>query len=427
MKKTVLLLAFLICLIGSQGFAKGAFEKKPQKPDENIATKDDLKKMNDELIKINTDIKEIKNKQITGSTVTPPGGNMTNQVITERILVTPKIIQYLLEKNINTEGLKFFPSNKFSLEIYDQKESDEIKIDNNMIILNSPNTVNEPSKRIEISKDSEGILSPSTEPDKSGKLQISFQEQGKKINLIFRKNTQQNCYELFEANDVFKNYKIIFSEHILLYVSGQDNRKVQAVPADLANGNEQPYQKIPAGLQNDNSPYSGSIISSSKVNGTSKLTKEGIKEYIRTKNPGWEWIYVGNAIIEDYFKIAREEGVNADIAIAQMLHTTDNFKKRDRVEKTCNYGGLSNTGDFKGDFKGSSTNGIRAHIQHLKGYMKEYPTRAPFVDPRFQFAYERGYKEITFEQVCKNWSADPGYGQKIENILRDLYRISGAL
>jgi hypothetical protein len=51
-----------------------------------------------------------------------------------------------------------------------------------------------------------------------------------------------------------------------------------------------------------------------------------------------------------YFEEAKYEGVNVDIAIAQMLYWTDNFLKRDRVEKTCNYGGLSNIGDFKGDF-----------------------------------------------------------------------------
>ena len=434
MKKTTLLLAFLVFFIGYHGFAKGIFDKPKDKKKTEVSNaaeadikkiSEDLNKINGEIIKINGDIKDIKEIKKNQENV--------NQVTTERILVTPQIVQFLLKNNVSLDGLKFFPSNRFSLEIYEKKETDEIKKDNNMIILNSPNNVNEPTNRIEISKDSEGTCTNIPEPDKGSKLQITYQLHEKKINLLFGMNSQQNSYELFEANDVTKNYSIKFSEPILLYVSGQDNRKAQAVPVDFVRSTEQSPKKPSTGNEqssqrtttnNDRYSYTDSAIFSKKIVSTGSLKSDKVLSYVRDKNPSLSHMDI--AVINSYFNLSGS--INVDIAIAQMLYYTDFFKRIDRV-KTCNFGCLSDTPpDFYGDFKGIVTDGIKAHIQHLRAYAHEPPgLQEKIIDPRYDLAYRKGSKEINFREVFNNWSADPEYGQKIINILQDLYKFSNAM
>jgi len=378
MKKTAFILAFLACFISYQGIAQ---------------------------------------------TNPNPESNTTSQAAADRILVTPQIVQFILQKNANQEGLKFYPSNKLSLELNEKKVTEEIKKENGMIILNTPIVVNE-LKEIEISKDSEGILTGFPEPaDKGNKLQISFQD----VNFIFIRNKQQNCYELFEVNAANKEPINKFSELILLYVSGQDNRKVQAVSKDLVNGNEQPSQKPSTGSNANFSSYidsTDSAIFSTKIVSTGSLKYDKVLSYVRDKkNPLLSHMDI--AVIDSYFKLAGS--INVDIAIAQMLYYTDFFRKTERV-KTCNYGGLSNTPpNFNGDFKGQVTDGIKAHIQHLRAYAHE-PSglQEKIVDPRYDIAYKLGKQGIDFGQVSGYWSVNPDYGQEIADILRDLYRYSGA-
>jgi hypothetical protein len=69
--------------------------------------------------------------------------------------------------------------------------------------------------------------------------------------LVFRRNIQQNSYELSSINGINKNYRIKASdsEPIQLYVAGEDKRKVevQAIPTDSTYINNQP-QEIKASL-----------------------------------------------------------------------------------------------------------------------------------------------------------------------------------
>jgi len=167
-----------------------------------------------------------------------------------------------------------------------------------------------------------------------------------------------------------------------------------------------------------------SAIFSKKIVSTGSLKYDKVLAYVRDKNPSLDHMDI--AVIDSYFKLSGS--INIDIAIAQMLYYTDFFKRIDRVQ-TCNYGGLSNTPpNFYGDFKGQVTDGIKAHIQHLRAYAHEpLGLREKIVDPRFDLAFKLGKQGIDFGQVFINWSADPEYGQKIVNIIRDLYQYSGAL
>jgi hypothetical protein len=190
-------------------------------------------------------------------------------------------------------------------------------------------------------------------------------------------------------------------------------------PQERRTNPTQNYQKINAVSYNEPSRY---------IMGPSSLNRQDVIAFVRTKN---RVSNIGDitAIINKYFDEAEYEGVNVDIAVAQMLHWTDYLKNKERVEETRNYGGLSRIGNWNGRFPYrirdgiGMTEGVRAHIQHLKGYAKEKPKRS-IVDPRYQLAYDRGFRGIRFDDVYRCWSENRYYGQNIDNILNALYRFS---
>jgi len=399
MKKTALVLVFLVgllsCFSSCNGFPKGKTE--------NNATDKDIKKINDDIGKINVEIDNLKKGQ--GGSGTGGGNNTSPQGTTKRILVTPKIVQFLLQNK--ADGIKFYLSRPFTLKIYEKNETKEIEISNNMVILNPANPANE--EEIIFSVDSEGILSDIPGPDKGGELQINFNEKGKILR--FRRNGQH--YELFDVKIIDnRHYKInIPPEPIQLCVSGEDNRKpeVQAVPTDFVYNNVQPYQNINAGFINDNYSFNRPVISSRTVIGSGSTNRQRVLEYVRKNN-----LALKNSdieVIDDYFRIARNNGVNVDLAIAQMLYATNNLKR----VSNYNYGGLKDC-RFR-----NRTEGVLAHIQHLLAYAHQPVPVQQIVDPRFNNALERGYPGITFDQIYLFWAPqNPNYRWSIEKILREL-------
>jgi hypothetical protein len=429
MKKTALILTFLVCFISYQGFAGGNVDVSEIKKG-ITKLEGDVKDINGKTTKLEGDVTGI-NGRITklegggggGDRIQPgPRDNTTNQATSSRIPVTPKIVQFLLNNNGSYDGLKFYLSKPFTLNIYEQNETAEIEIVNsNMIVLNPVNPAN--IKPIKFSIDSEGILVDILPQgaDKGREIQIRFNEQGK--ILIFARNTQQNCYELFDVKVIDnRNYKVNIPEPIQLYVSGQNKREseVQAVPSDFTynpnqppfdTGYNNPYQNRNVGSYNDNysynANYNSSANSSRSVIGTGSTNPQRVIAFARKRNPSLSNSAI--AVINEYFEEARNEVVNVDFAIAQMLYAT-NYLKR---VVSYNYGGLN------GCSFSSMHEGVQAHIQHLKAYARQRPKRQ-LVDPRFSLAWERGFSGITFDRVYPIWSPNPSYRQRIEEILRNL-------
>jgi Mannosyl-glycoprotein endo-beta-N-acetylglucosaminidase/N-acetylmuramoyl-L-alanine amidase len=128
-----------------------------------------------------------------------------------------------------------------------------------------------------------------------------------------------------------------------------------------------------------------------------------------------------------YREEATIEGVNADIAFAQMCVETNflRFGKQVRPEQN-NFAGLGGIGDAP---EGASFRdvriGVRAQIQHLKAYASTEPLVQESVDPRFQFV-RRGVAPLV-DQLSGRWSADLRYGRKIQAVLRLLYESAGFL
>jgi hypothetical protein len=153
------------------------------------------------------------------------------------------------------------------------------------------------------------------------------------------------------------------------------------------------------------------------------ITREGVIAYASSKKSGG-LNGKDKEIIEAYFNISYTEGVNADIAIAQMLHATGNFTNQTRIDAN-NFAGFSSTPGWSGKFN-SINDGVSAHVQHLKFYATSDYRPRNTIDPRYEVILSNGYvgRIHTFEQLYRCWVDRPGYGDDIDNILNDLYRYS---
>lgn len=147
--------------------------------------------------------------------------------------------------------------------------------------------------------------------------------------------------------------------------------------------------------------------------------------FLKSHNPD------GFAAFTELPKLYREEaaieGVNADIAFAQMCIETDFLRFSTLVKpEQNNFAGLGGIGDTpEGASFRDARIGIRAQIQHLKAYASTEPLVQESVDLRFRFV-RRGIAPLV-EQLSGRWSADLLYGKKIKATLRLLYESAGFL
>jgi len=124
-----------------------------------------------------------------------------------------------------------------------------------------------------------------------------------------------------------------------------------------------------------------------------------------------------------YIEEAKQEGVNHDIAFAQMCHETGFLKFTGSVRPDQNnFCGLGATDEFKcGDKFSSVRIGIRAHIQHLKAYADQKEIMMELVDTRFKYI-KRGSAQ-TIQELTGKWAQDAQYNSKIDRLLKDLYSL----
>jgi hypothetical protein len=264
---------------------------------------------------------------------------------------------------------------------------------------------------------------------------ILFKVSGENYHLNFGRDTQRDCFNLVSVSIQGKPYGIRAEGELpRLEISGTDSRntEIRIVPAATEN-----QGSAPSGINYSNVPihqeqYTGNTYwwqPSREIMGAGSLTKEGVIQYIRSRNsnPVLSSRDIGR-LIDIYFDEARLENINRDIAIAQMLYATS-FLSNQRTTNR-NYGGLSSTPGWNGRFPNrlndGMTEGVRAHIQHLKGYASRTPLQNRNVDPRYDILINLGYlgSVRTFDQLYRRWSENPDYGNEIERILNGLYRFS---
>ena len=122
-----------------------------------------------------------------------------------------------------------------------------------------------------------------------------------------------------------------------------------------------------------------------------------------------------------YIEEAAAEGVNHDMAFAQMCLETGFLRFGGLVSAGMNnFCGLGAIGPGQeGEVFPDPRAGVRAHIQHLKGYATDLPLNGELVDPRYRWVRKGSSPRI--RELAGTWAADKSYGDKINRILERMY------
>jgi hypothetical protein len=258
----------------------------------------------------------------------------------------------------------------------------------------------DPSLTIEIDKNNPGKMI--TFPVSGSEIiDIVFLVDDIPILLKFRRNAQQDFFVVYAVTVHTRPY-YLYSQSELPHLHIKSTR--------VTDPNEVYATPSPTGSQT--------------LLGTGQLLEHDIILYIRRENPNVSNI-VEN-LISTYIREASFEGINHDIAIAQMLYATD-FLRNQEIMRANNYGGLQDA-RFPRLLSQSEamTEGIRAHIQHLKAYAGG-PLRSRNVDPRYSVLEQRSLigSAVTFDKLYEFWAVDSAsYRRNIERILEGLYQYS---
>jgi hypothetical protein len=154
--------------------------------------------------------------------------------------------------------------------------------------------------------------------------------------------------------------------------------------------------------------------------GRGRVEAEKLAAFLLTVNAGADSEFV-NQLARLYIEEAALEGVDHDVAFAQMCLETGFLRYGGLVTYDMNnFCGLGAIGPEKpGERFSTPRLGVRAQIQHLKGYATAEPLEQELVDPRYR--YVRYGSAPTIEGLAGSWAADLGYAEKIVDILRRIY------
>jgi len=321
--------------------------------------------------------------------------------------VTPltwELVNLLQNSNVSLNDLNYFLSKSFTMIISEQYDNPKIDIRNGAIVVDEQSQVSS----LVFMNNIAGKLHGFPVSGSIDVFEVVFKTANKDVAMRFRK-TQANLFELFSAVIETRPYTLHSDEGLpLLSVSSNMNRsgdsQVQAFPIAGA--------------------ASSSAARSRNVEGAGSLNKKGVVDYIKTQRPPLSDNEI-EKIVQTYIDECAFENINHDIAIAQMLHASNFLKNRERVSG-FNYSGLIELPNWNGKFSGM-TEGVRAHIQHIKGYASKTLNRQQIVDPRYYLLVSLKYLGTvkTFDQLYEKWTSNPAnYKQNIERILTGLYRYS---
>lgn len=146
------------------------------------------------------------------------------------------------------------------------------------------------------------------------------------------------------------------------------------------------------------------------------LTAADRAQFLTLQNPSLDPGFALNFALL-YEEESRMEGVNTDLAFAQMILETKALRFGGQVKAAQNnFAGL---GALDGGAQGLSfptpREGIRAQIQHLKFYGSTLPLQNAPVNPRLSLI-RRG-SALNVWQLSRTWASDPDYGKKILDLM----------
>ena len=154
------------------------------------------------------------------------------------------------------------------------------------------------------------------------------------------------------------------------------------------------------------------------------LTKDALVDFLAKGNHQITRTVAGQ-IVDQYIAEANAEGVNYEIAFAQMCYHTNflSFKSTFVKANSYNFCGLISLDNYqKAHVFDSYQKGIRAHIQHLKGYATKERLNNLCEDPRYLKIGEiHGWgSSPTIDGLSGKW-AGGDYANKIKGILARMY------
>jgi hypothetical protein len=157
--------------------------------------------------------------------------------------------------------------------------------------------------------------------------------------------------------------------------------------------------------------------------GRGLVDPEILTNFLLFYNPHAEEDFV-QALAEEYEREAGAEGINHDVAFAQMCLETGFLRFGGLVtpdmNNFCGLGAMS--AEYPGERFPDPETGVRAHIQHLKAYATKEPPTQQLVDPRYYLV--RAGAAPMISGLAGTWAVDRQYAVKINGILERLYKFS---
>ena len=153
--------------------------------------------------------------------------------------------------------------------------------------------------------------------------------------------------------------------------------------------------------------------------GQGQLNARQLTKFFKKRNPKAKRQQILQ-FAQYYIEEAEAEGINSDVAWAQMCLETGYLRFGGLVQSDFhNYCGLGAMDqEHPGEKFETEQLGVRAHIQHLQAYAttEDIELNNELVDPRYNWVHKTKYIETIFE-LAGTWATDPLYGQKIDSIL----------
>ena len=150
-----------------------------------------------------------------------------------------------------------------------------------------------------------------------------------------------------------------------------------------------------------------------------QLTADQLADYFVSRNTEADRDHIVQ-FAQYYIDEAAAEGINSDVAFAQMCLETGFLRFGGLVQPEFhNYCGLgAMDADHPGEIFETEELGVRAHIQHLQAYAttEEVALHKELVDPRYNWVHKTKFIENIFE-LTGTWATDPHYGEKIDGLL----------
>jgi hypothetical protein len=375
--------------------------------------------------------------------------------IPHRIAVSESFLK--TRESYEFERAKFYISADTEFIMYNNQYNDRVGVDG----VYYTNTVPE-SMSVLIKKDDPGTFVPNKdnlEKDNWEKIEVKFPKNGD-IFLTFLRVRDTYQYELYSARTAttelilptFKSAKPLLQ---IIHVSGKNPDSIPPDPEPTDPGTIPPH-----GEEDEINPR-GSIIYSedptepgeppSDINNVldkGKLTiadVSAIADFICEKNPKILLSAPGDVfdrssvveIIKFYFIEAALEGINPDLAIAQVIQNLQYFSESRRYKdfrQAHNYGAIEKLKSFKTTYWDGSRfisrqKGIQAHIQFLKrlasGKLNDELT--PIVLPNWNdndLAKAAGTRK-TLGEISRSWGGS-GYAKNVRDIYNKLFEYVSA-